>query len=153
MANALKGLIVGLLIGVAAMLLVGYIEDRDKDIPEQLTEAFGCSDGIYPSTAADAHHRFDGPHGFSWFAATHAKRILAIGGCAPAGPVTTYLEFYDQMDMGHVLATLDNFGAVCLVEQAVFEGQLLNGRAHLEELCDTVDGQLEVLRSSRPQPR
>ncbi|HKT83777.1 MAG TPA: hypothetical protein VJQ84_08070 [Solirubrobacterales bacterium] len=135
----------GLLIGVVATLLAGYvIEERDKDVPEQLTEALGCSDGIYPSSAAAVHHAPPGYHRFSWFAATHAERILGINGCEPVGPATTYLEFGDWMNMRHVLATLDNLGAVCVVGQALFDGELLSGRAQLEELCDTVGGQLEV---------
>lgn len=49
--------------------------------------------------------------------------------------------------MRHVLATLDNFGAVCVVGQSLFEGKLLDGRDQLEELCEKVGGELENLRS------
>jgi hypothetical protein len=149
MAGGLKWLAVGLIVGVAATLLVSSITSSDSDLPEQIAEELGCSDGaegVHPSSAAAAHHAFDGPNGYSWFAATHASRVLGINGCDPVGPATSYLEFSDQMDMSHVLATLDHFGAVCLVGHSVFEGKILNGRPQLKELCNAVGGELKTLR-------
>ena len=156
MSTWLKGLVAGLLIGVAGMLLVGHLTEGAEGVPERLAEAIGCSegsDGVHPSTAARAHRMFDGPYGYSWFAATHAERVLGVNGCDPVGPATGYLEFGEEIEMGHVLATLDNFGAVCVVGQAVFEGKVLNGREHLEELCEEVGGELEVLHRVGPNPR
>lgn len=156
MAGGLKGLAAGLLIGVVATLLVGSIVASDKNVPERIAEELGCSDGVdglHPSTAAAAHRYFGGPNGFSWFAATHADRVLGINGCDPVGPATSYLQFSDQIDMRHVLATLDNFGAVCLAGQAVFEGKVLNGREHFEELCNSVGGELKVLHRSESKKR
>jgi hypothetical protein len=147
----LKWLAVGLLIGVAATLLVEHITADDEGIPEQLAEALGCSDGVdgvHPSTAARAHRYFGRSDGFSWFAVTHAERILGVNGCDSVGPASSFLEFGEETDMRHVLATLDHFGAVCIVDLSVFEGKVLNGRAHLEELCQTVGGQLKVLHSA-----
>lgn len=152
MVGVLKGLAAGLLIGAVATLLVSSIVDSDKDLPERIAEELGCSDGadgVHPSSAARAHHAFDGPHGYSWFAATHAERVLGITGCGDAGPATAYLEFSDYMDMRHVLATLDNFGAVCQVDQALFEGKVLDGRSHLEDLCDAVGGELKIFHASQ----
>ena len=151
----LKGLMAGLLIGVAGMLLVDHLTG-DKGVPEQLAEAIGCSegsDGVHPSTAARAHRMFDGPYGYSWFAATHAERVLGVNGCDPVGPATSYLEFDEGTEMSHVLATLDNFGAVCVVGQAVFEGKVLDGREHLEELCEEVGGELKILHQVGSNPR
>ncbi len=151
MVGGLKGLAAGLLIGVVATLLAGSIVDSNKDVPERIAEELGCSDGVeglHPSTAAAAHRYFGGPNGFSWFAATHADRVLGVNGCDPVGPATSYLEFSDQMDMRHVLATLNNFDAICLVGQAVFEGKVLNGREHFEELCNSVGGELKILHGS-----
>lgn len=140
------------MVGVAATLLVSSITGSDADLPEQIAEDLGCSDGaegVHPSSAAAAHHAFDGPNGYSWFAATHASRVLGINGCDPVGPATSYLEFGDEMDMSHVLATLDRFGAVCLVGHSVFEGRILNGRPHLEDLCTSVGGELKILHAER----
>lgn len=147
MVDGLKWLVAGLLIGVVATLLVQHFTTGAQDLPEQLAEELGCSEGVHPSTAAAAHHSMDGPNGFSWFAVSHADRILGINGCDPVGPALTYLEFSDHIDMRDVLATLDNFGAVCIVGQSVFEGKLLDGRAQLSELCEKVGGELNVLRS------
>ncbi|HEX2096034.1 MAG TPA: hypothetical protein VHF50_01545 [Solirubrobacterales bacterium] len=149
MAIALKGLAGGMAIGVVGMLLIGYIADRNQGVPEQLAEALGCStgsDGLRPTSARDAQRYFGRNDGFSRFAATNAERILDISGCDPLGPATTYLEFGPRMDMTRVLRTLDNFRAICVVRQAVFEGKVLDGRAHLEELCDTVGGEFFALR-------
>jgi hypothetical protein len=147
MVDGLKWLIAGLLVGVIATLLVQQFTTSDQDLPERIAEELGCSDGVHPSTAAAAHHSMDGPNGFSWFSVTYAERILGINGCDPVGPAVTYLEFSDQIEMQDVLATLDNFGAVCVVGQSVFEGKLLDGRAQLSGLCDKVGGKLEVLRT------
>jgi len=147
MVDGLKWLVAGLIVGVVATLLVQHLATADQDVPERIADELGCSDGVHPSTAAAAHHASDGSHGFSWFSVTHADRILAINNCSSLGPTTTYLEFSDQVDIQHVLATLDNFGAVCVVGQALFEGKLLDGRAQLSELCETVGGELKVLRS------
>lgn len=148
MVGSLKSLTAGLLVGVAATLLISSFAGGDPDLPERIAEELGCSDGaegVHPSSAAAAHHALDGPNGYSWFAATHAYRVLGINGCDPVGPSTSYLEFGDRMDMSHVLATLDHFGAVCLSGHSVFEGKLLNGRQQLEELCATVGGELKTL--------
>ena len=148
MAGGLKWLAAGLVIGVAATLLVSTVTGSDSDLPEQIAQELGCSDGadgVHPSSAAAAHRAFDGPNGYSWFAATHANRVLGINGCDPVGPATSYLEFADSMDMTHVLATLDHFGAICLVGHSVFEGKILNGRKHLEEVCEAVGGDLKIL--------
>jgi hypothetical protein len=144
-AGWLKGLAAGLLIGAAGALLIGQLTDGEDGVPEQLAEALGCSSDVIPSTAAAVHHAEEGPHGYSWFAATHAERILYVNGCDPVGPGTRYLEFGSGIEMGHVLATLRHYGAVCVVGQAVFDGKLLNGRAQLEELCSKVSGRIEVL--------
>lgn len=146
MIDGLRGLIAGLLIGVVATLLVQHFTTSDQDLPEQIAEELGCSGGVHPSTAAAAHHAWGGPNGFSWFSVTHAERILGVNGCDSVGPATTYLEFGDQIEMRNVLATLDNFGSVCVVGQSVFEGKLLNGRDQLGELCEKVGGELKVLR-------
>ncbi|HEX5763152.1 MAG TPA: hypothetical protein VFY04_08525 [Solirubrobacterales bacterium] len=153
MAIPLKGLVAGMLIGIAGVLLVGHIADRNQGVPEQLAEALGCStgsSGLRPSSARDAQRYFGRDDGFSRFAATNAERILDISGCDPLGPATTYLEFGPRTNMNRVLKTLDNFGAVCVVGQAVFEGKVLDGRVHFEELCDTVGGELKVLSPSKP---
>lgn len=154
MNAGLKWLAVGLLIGVAATLLIERIAAHDEGVPEQLAEALGCSDGaggVHPSTAARAHRYFGNSDGFSWFAVTHAERILGVNGCDPVGPASSFLEFGGDTDMGHVLTTLDHFGAVCVVDQSVFEGKVLNGRTHLEDLCTDVDGELKVLHDSERQ--
>jgi len=151
MGDRLKGLLAGLLIGVAGTLLVGHFTGDHEELPERIAGELGCSDGadgIHPSTAARAHRYFGPSDGFSWFAVTHAERILGINGCDTFSPATSYLEFGDGIEMEHVLATLNNFGAVCLVSHAVFEGKVLNGRPLLEELCSAVDGELKVLGRS-----
>lgn len=135
---------------MAATLVVQHFTADEQGVPEQLSEALGCSGGVHPSTAAAAHHAGGGPDGFSWFAATHAERILGINGCDSVGPATTYLEFGDQTDVDHVLATLDHFGAVCVVNRAIFEGTLLDGRTQLEELCTEVGGELKVFAATPP---
>lgn len=153
MAIALKGLAGGIAIGVVGVLLIGHIANRNQGVPEQLAEALGCStgsDGLRPKSARDAQRYFGRDDGFSWFAATHAERILSISGCDPLGPATTYLDFGPRTDMSLVLRTLSNFGAVCVVRQALFEGKVLDGRARFEELCDTVGGELKVLSPGKP---
>ncbi len=147
MVDGLKWLVAGLFIGVVATLLIQHFTTSEQNLPEQIAEELGCSDGVHPSTAAAAHHSMGGRGGFSWFSVTRAERILGINGCDPVGPAVTYLEFSDQIEMQDVLATLDNFGAVCVVGQSVFEGKLLDGRAQLSELCEKVGGELDVLRS------
>jgi len=152
MAIPLKGLVAGMLIGIAGVLLIGHVADRNQGVPEQLAEALGCStgsDGLRPKSARDAQRYFGRNDGFSRFAATRAERILSISGCDPLGPATTYLDFGPRTNMNRVLKTLDNFGAVCVVGQAVFEGKVLDGRTHFEELCDRVGGELEHLPPSR----
>jgi hypothetical protein len=139
----LKGLVAGVLIGaIGALMVKGLAADREG-IPNRLADALECPSPI-PETAASAHHAHDGPYGYSWFAATHAERILYIG--CETGPGTTYMRYGSAIDMGHMLATLHHHGAVCLVGQAVFDGKLLNGRAQLEELCASLDGKLEVFK-------
>lgn len=152
MVGGLKWLAAGLLIGVAVTLLVSSFAGSDPDLPERIAENLGCSDGaegVHPSSAAAAHHAFDGPNGYSWFAATHANRVLGINGCDPVGPATRYLEFDDGTNMSHVLATLDHFGAVCVVGHSVFEGRLLNGLSQFEHLCEAVSGDLKTVRRGR----
>jgi len=145
MPGWLKGLVAGLLIGVADALLVGQLTHDENGVPEQLAEALGCPEGVSPLTAAADHYSEDGPNGYSWFAATHAQRMLYVNGCDPVGPGASYLEFGSGIEMGHVLASLRHCGAVCVVGQAVFDGKLLNGRTQLEELCAKVEGRIEVL--------
>jgi hypothetical protein len=147
MFGGLKWLVAGLVIGVIATQLIQHFTASDQDLPERISEELGCSDGVHPSTAAAAHHLTGGPSGFSWFSVTHAERILGINGCDSLGPAVVYLEFGDQIEIQNVLTTLDNFGAVCVVGQSVFDGKLLDGRSQLSELCENVGGELEVLRS------
>lgn len=64
MVDGLKWLVAGLLIGVVATLLVQNFAPDDQDIPEQIVEELGCSDGLHPSTAAAARHS-GSPNGFS----------------------------------------------------------------------------------------
>lgn len=145
MAPWLKGLTAGVLIGVAGFLLINRLGGDSRGTPEQLAAALGCSAGVNPSSAAAAHHANDGPYGYSWFAATHAEQVLYINGCDPVGPGTHYLQFSPYTQMSHVLATLRYFKAVCVVDHAIFDGKLLNDRAHLKELCAEVGGKLKVL--------
>jgi hypothetical protein len=140
----LKGLVIGILIGVVGFFLVDRVVGNDESVPQQLAEVFGCSDGINPSTAAAAHHAEDGSY-FSWFAATHAEQVLYVNGCDPVGPGTLYLQYAPEIEMEHVLATLHHFGALCIAGQAIFDGKMLEGRAELEQLCSAVGGKLEVL--------
>lgn len=136
MAPWLKGLFAGILLGVAGTLAVHHFASGDDSVPQQLADALGCPSPT-PHNAAYAHH---GP-GYSVFAAEHAVKILGIGGCE-TGPATMYLEYEASMDMSHVLATLHRFGAVCVLNHAIFEGKVLNGRAQLKELCAEVGGRL-----------
>lgn len=145
MTNWARGLVAGVLIGVVATLLVQHLAPDDQGVPERIAEELGCSDGVHPSTAAAARHSAGGPNGFSWFSVSHAERILGVS-CDPIGPATTYLEFGEQVEMPNVLATLDNYGAVSLVGQAVFDGKLLDGRAQFGELCEKVGGELRALQ-------
>lgn len=142
-----KWLLAGALLGIVGTLLVAHIVGGgDEEVPERLADALECPAPI-PQTAAAAHHAEDGPHGYSWFAATHADRI-AYSGCE-LGPGALYLHFRGEIQIPHVLATLDNFGAVCVAEHGVFDGKLLNGRAQLEDLCDEVGGNLVTFPGRR----
>lgn len=156
MKTGLKWLALGLLIGAATTLLIQRTDAADQSVPEQLAEALGCSDGaegIHPSTAARAHRYFGRSDGFSWFAVTHAEQILGVNGCEPVGPASSFLEFGNEINIRHVLVTLSHFGAVCVVGQSVFEGKVLNGRTHLEEVCEAVGGELKVLHRLTPAKR
>lgn len=138
----LLGLAFGLMIGCAGTLLVPKLWEGNGSVPRQLVDALNCPTPI-PQTAAAAHRAGGGPSGYSWFAATHADEIFYAG--CDVGPGTLYLHFPSSIKMAHVLASLHHFGAVCVVEQGVFEGTILNGRVQLEELCRHVGGDLEIL--------
>ncbi|MGB7587868.1 MAG: hypothetical protein WBM00_04090 [Solirubrobacterales bacterium] len=146
MAPWIKGLIAGVLVGIAVVLLVGRFTGDSESVPQELADTLGCPSPA-PQTAAWAHH---GP-GYSRFSANHANLILGIGGCE-TGPATLYLRYGAAMDMSHVLATLHRFGAVCVVGHAIFDGKVLNGRPQLRELCAEVGGTLKILRPARRRP-
>jgi hypothetical protein len=139
MASWVKGLLAGLIAGIAGTLLVVHLTDGE-DLPQELADALHCSAPI-PQTAAGVHHGQVGS--ISWFAATHADRIAYVG--CDLGPGTRYLHYPGRFPMSHVLATLDRVGAVCVKDEAFFDGALLNGRDQLEELCSDVGGRLAVL--------
>jgi hypothetical protein len=142
----LLGLVCGLIIGIAGTLLIPKLWQGNESVPEQLVDALNCPTPI-PQTAAAAHHADEGPNGYSWFAATHADEI-SYAGC-DTGPGTLYLHFPNSIEMGHVLASLRHFGAVCVVGNGVFEGTILNGRVQLEELCRQLGGSLDILEAHK----
>jgi hypothetical protein len=147
MRVALKPLLAGILVGVMGTLLVAHVLDKvGRDVPKQLTDALQCP-GPIPSTPAAARHAEDGPNGYSWFAATHADRIVYTG--CDLGPGALYLHFDPGIEISHVLTTLDHFGAVCVAEHGVFDGKILDGRTQLEDLCDEVGGRLVNLEDRR----
>lgn len=132
-------LIAGVLIGVVGTLLIVHSAgDSDKTIPERLEEALHCDDGVADLPAATAHHTA----GFSEWAVTHADRISGIG--CDAGPATVYMHYSPYgPDTKHALATLDEYGPVCVVDHGFFEGRTLN-RGQLLALCDSVGGKIAV---------
>jgi hypothetical protein len=134
----LKGILVGLVVGVAGTVAVMHGTEAE-DVPQELADALHCPAPI-DQTAAGVHN---GEFGISWFAATHADRIAYIG--CETGPGTRYLGYTPYFPMSHVLATLHRLKAVCVKDQAFFDEALLNGRDQLKELCDKVGGRLELL--------
>lgn len=147
MKLALTPFLAGTLLGIVGTLLVLHATaGGGADAPEQLVEALHCPAPI-PQTAAAAHHAEEGPNGYSWFAATHADRIVYTG--CETGPGALYLHFNSGIEMSHVLATLRHFGAVCVAEHGIFDGKILNGRSQLEELCEVVGGRLVRLERHR----
>jgi hypothetical protein len=131
----------GVILGVAGALLIPKLWDGES-VPQKLVDALDCPTPIRQTPAA-AHHSGEGPDGYSWFAATHADEIFYAG--CETGPGTMYLHFPSWIKIGHVVASLHHFGAVCLVGDGVFEGTLLDGRAQLEQLCRQIGGTLENL--------
>ena len=139
MSSTLKGLGVGLILGIAATLLVVHISGPEKNVPERLEEALHCDDGPVDQTAAIAHHTA----GYSVWAATHADRLLGVG--CDAGPATIYMRFSPyRSTLEHALATMRRYGPVCVVEPGLFGGRQLGGNL-LDELCDEVAGEVRDL--------
>ncbi len=139
MSSILKGLGVGLLLGIAGTLLVVHVTDPEKSVPERLEEALHCEDGPADSTAAVAHHTA----GYSIWAATHAERLLGIG--CDAGPATIYMRFSPyRSTLEHAMATMRGYGRVCVVDSGLFGGRSLGGDL-LKELCDEVGGEIRDL--------
>ncbi len=137
----LLALALGVILGVGGALLMPKLWDSES-VPQKLVDALDCPKPIRQTPAA-AHHADEGPDGYSWFAVTHADEFFYAG--CETGPGTMYLHFPEWIKMGHVLASLHHFGAVCVVGDGVFEGTLLDGRAQLEELCHQIGGTLETL--------
>jgi hypothetical protein len=134
----LKGFVVGALVCAAGLLLHNEVTDDGSSVPQQISDALGCSSPA-SQTAAYAHR---GP-GYSLFAASHADRILGIGGCE-TGPATMYLRFGSSIELRHALATLKGYGPLCVLDNAIFEGRVLSSRNELEELCAKVGGAVKV---------
>jgi hypothetical protein len=136
--TALTGLIVGLIVGVVGTFLFVHFS-KDTSVGEELADALGCSPPVNQQ-AAIAHHT----SGYSEWAATHAIRILGVGGCE-TGPATIYMRFSPYGDdLQHALASMHGFGPVCVVRHGLFEGRSLNS-GELESLCAMVGGTVHKL--------
>ena len=137
--SVLKGLLVGLVLGIVGTLLVAHFTGPSQSVPEKLEEALHCDDGAVDQTAAIAHHTA----GYSLWAATHANRLMGVG--CDAGPATIYMRFSPyRSTLAHALATMRGYGRVCVVDPGFFGGRSLGGDL-LNELCDEVGGEVRSL--------
>ena len=140
MRNALKGLIAGLLLGIAGTFLVTQFTSDSKNTAEKLEAALHCDDGPSDQTAATASR----VGRYSEWAAMHAIRLYGVG--CDAGPATIVLEFSPYVYRSSVeraLTTMRGFGPVCVVGDSFFDGRLLKPLS-LRDLCSSVGGEIRI---------